>query len=145
MFFSLNQVHNLPHWGYLAHVRIWPENLSCQHSRANSDYRAPVYVILVRISHPHPLKLSISDQHIYIFGLGALKLVPSIPFTDLNSFRERFLEWGVLYIKTDVKKRGLASADRNNKATLLLTAPYSMTKSYAKGLSPRMVKLQDVS
>ncbi len=47
--------------------------------------------------------------------------------------------------KTDVKKRGLASADRNNKATLLLTAPYSMTKSYAKGLSPRMVKLQDVS
>ena len=45
---------------------------------------------------------------------------------------------------TDVKKRGLASADRNNKATLLLTAPYSMTKSYAKGLSPRMVKLQDV-
>ena len=29
MFFSLNQVHNLPHWGYLAHVRIWPENLSC--------------------------------------------------------------------------------------------------------------------
>jgi hypothetical protein len=52
---------------------------------------------------------------------------------------------GVLLIKTDVKKRGLASADRNNKTTLPLTAPYSMTKSYAKGLSPRMVKLQDVS
>ena len=47
--------------------------------------------------------------------------------------------------RTDVKKRGLASADRNNKTTLPLTAPYSMTKSYAKGLSPRMVKLQDVS
>ena len=52
---------------------------------------------------------------------------------------------GVLLIKTDVKKRGLASADRNNKTTLPLTAPYSMTKSYAKGLSPRMEKLQDVS
>ena len=54
-------------------------------------------------------------------------------------------QWGGFDFKTDVKKRGLASADRNNKATLLLTAPYSMTKSYAKGLSPRMVKLQDVS
>jgi hypothetical protein len=52
---------------------------------------------------------------------------------------------GSFDFKTDVKKRGLASADRNNKATLLLTAPYSMIKSYAKGLSPRMVKLQDVS
>ena len=51
---------------------------------------------------------------------------------------------GCYYI-TDRKKRGLASVDRNNKTTLLLTAPYSMTKSYAKGLSPRMVKLQDVS
>jgi hypothetical protein len=58
---------------------------------------------------------------------------------------KKSLRMGSFDSKTDVKKRGLASADRNNKATLLLTTPYSMTKSYAKGLSPRMVKLQDVS
>ena len=52
---------------------------------------------------------------------------------------------GVFVIKTDVKKRGLASADRNNKTTLLFTAPREMSKSYAKDLSPRIVKLQDVS
>jgi hypothetical protein len=40
---------------------------------------------------------------------------------------------------------GLPSADRNNKATLLLTGPYRTIKSYAKDLSPRMVKLQDAS
>ena len=40
---------------------------------------------------------------------------------------------------------GLASIDRNNKATLLFTAPYRTIKSYAKVLFLRMVKLQDVS
>jgi hypothetical protein len=40
---------------------------------------------------------------------------------------------------------GLASIDRNNKATLLFTAPYYTIKSYAKVLYLRMVKLQDVS
>jgi hypothetical protein len=40
---------------------------------------------------------------------------------------------------------GLRSVDRNNKATLLLTRPYRATKSYAKVLSLRMAKLQDVS
>lgn len=40
---------------------------------------------------------------------------------------------------------GLASIDRNNKATLLFTAPYYTIKSYAKVLFLRMVKLQDVS
>jgi hypothetical protein len=40
---------------------------------------------------------------------------------------------------------GLGSIDRNNKATLLFTPPCCTTKSYAKELFPRMVKLQDVS
>ena len=66
-------------------------------------------------------------------------------FTPSPGLPKKSLGWGVFILKTDVKKRGLASADRNNKTTLPLTAPYSMTKSYAKGLSPRMVKLQDVS
>ena len=37
---------------------------------------------------------------------------------------------------------GLRSADRNNKATLPLTRPHHTVKSYAKDLTPRMVKLQ---
>ena len=50
----------------------------------------------------------------------------------------------------DVKSTGLGrdrlpSVDRNNKATLLLTGRCGTNKSYAKDLSPRMVKLQDVS
>jgi hypothetical protein len=52
---------------------------------------------------------------------------------------------GSFYSKTDRVDGGLASIDRNNKATLLFTAPYQTTKSYAKDLSPRIVKLQDVS
>ena len=50
-----------------------------------------------------------------------------------------------VYKNTGEKRRGLASIDRNNKTTLLFTAPCAMSKSYAKVLSPRMVKLQDVS
>jgi hypothetical protein len=50
---------------------------------------------------------------------------------------ERFL--------TNLVRAGLRSVDRNNKATLLLTRPGGTIKSYAKDLSPRMVKLQDVS
>ena len=50
----------------------------------------------------------------------------------------------------DVKSTGLGrdrlrSVDRNNKTTLLLTRRCGTIKSYAKDLSPRMVKLQDVS
>lgn len=52
---------------------------------------------------------------------------------------------GVFWCKTKRVAGGLPSADRNNKATLLLTGPWQTTKSYAKALSPRMVKLQDVS
>lgn len=44
-----------------------------------------------------------------------------------------------------IRCHGLASIDRNNKTTLLFTAPGIMSKSYAKFLTPRIVKLQDVS
>jgi hypothetical protein len=40
---------------------------------------------------------------------------------------------------------GLRSVDRNNKATLPLTRPGRTNKSYAKDLSPRIVKLPYVS
>ena len=47
-----------------------------------------------------------------------------------------------MYVYTQIYARnGLASADRNNKATLLLTAPPHTTKSSAKDLSQLMVKL----
>jgi hypothetical protein len=39
-------------------------------------------------------------------------------------------------------KEGLPSADRNNKATLLLTGPFRTAKSSAKDLIPRAFKLQ---
>ena len=39
-------------------------------------------------------------------------------------------------------KKGWPSADRNNKATLLLTGPFHTTKSSAKDLIPRVMKLQ---
>ena len=35
-------------------------------------------------------------------------------------------------------KEGLPSADRNNKATLLLTGPFRTAKSSAKDLTPRV-------
>ena len=38
--------------------------------------------------------------------------------------------------KTNLENKGLISADRNNKATLLLTIPRSVFKSSAKDLSP---------
>ena len=44
---------------------------------------------------------------------------------------------------TQIKARnGLASADRNNKATLLLTGPFRTAKSSAKDLTPLVLKLQ---
>ena len=45
-------------------------------------------------------------------------------------------------ISTNLGSEGLASADRNNKATLLLTAPCPTVKSSAKDLFPRKVKLR---
>jgi hypothetical protein len=39
-------------------------------------------------------------------------------------------------------EKGLPSADRNNKATLLLTGPFRTAKSSAKDLIPRVSKLQ---
>jgi hypothetical protein len=52
---------------------------------------------------------------------------------------------GSFYVKQIESNSGLGSVDRNNKATLLLTPPFRTIKSYAKDLSPRIVKLQDVS
>ena len=49
--------------------------------------------------------------------------------------------WGEV-VSTNLGSEGLASADRNNKATLLLTAPCPTVKSSAKDLSPRKVKLR---
>jgi hypothetical protein len=42
-------------------------------------------------------------------------------------------------------KKGLPSADRNNKATLLLTGPFRTAKSSAKDLIPHPPKLQYAS
>ena len=42
-------------------------------------------------------------------------------------------------------KEGLPSADRNNKATLLLTGPFRTAKSSAKDLIPQPLKLQYAS
>jgi hypothetical protein len=42
-------------------------------------------------------------------------------------------------------KEGLPSADRNNKATLLLTGPFRTAKSSAKDLIPHPLKLQYAS
>ncbi len=42
-------------------------------------------------------------------------------------------------------EEGLPSADRNNKATLLLTGPFRTTKSSAKDSSPRASKLQSAN
>src|SRR5690606_26053120 len=47
-------------------------------------------------------------------------------------------DWGT----RNLGEEGLPSADRNNKATLLLTGPFRATKSYAKDSSPRASKLQ---
>ena len=47
--------------------------------------------------------------------------------------------------KTDVKKRGLASATRSNKATRPLTRPAWSLQSSAEDLSPRVVTLQSAS
>ena len=52
---------------------------------------------------------------------------------------------GSFYVKTNLGHGGLASIDRNNKTTLLFTAPCDTIKSYAKDSSQRMVKLQFVS
>ena len=52
---------------------------------------------------------------------------------------------GEVILDTKQGGDGLRSADRNNKATLLLTRPYRTIQSSAKVLSLHMVKLQDVS
>lgn len=49
------------------------------------------------------------------------------------------------FSRTEKVGAGLPSEDRNNKATLPLTGPGQTNKSYAKVLSPRIVKLQYTS
>jgi hypothetical protein len=41
-----------------------------------------------------------------------------------------------MFKRTNLENKGLISADRNNKATLLLTIPRFVFKSSAKDLSP---------
>ena len=43
---------------------------------------------------------------------------------------------GEMFKRTNLENKGLISADRNNKATLLLTIPRFVFKSSAKDLSP---------
>ena len=50
--------------------------------------------------------------------------------------------WEVRNIGEIEAKDGLPSADRNNKATLLLTGPFRTAKSSAKDLTPLVLKLQ---
>ena len=52
------------------------------------------------------------------------------------------LPWEVRNIGEIEAKDGLPSADRNNKATLLLTGPFRTAKSSAKDLTPLVLKLQ---
>ena len=55
-------------------------------------------------------------------------------------------DWQVRFRNgTNLGINGLVSADRNNKATLLLTTPRCTIKSSAKDLSLRIVKLQYTS
>ena len=61
-----------------------------------------------------------------------------------NTFKLRH-PGGKIDIDINLDERRLASADRNNKATLLLTALPHTIKSSAKDLSQRKVKLQYVS
>ena len=47
-----------------------------------------------------------------------------------------FRSQGEMFQRTNLENKGLISADRNNKATLLLTIPRFVFKSSAKDLSP---------
>ena len=59
--------------------------------------------------------------------------------------RKRPLYCGVPEYWEIEAKKGLPSADRNNKATLLLTGPFRTAKSSAKDLIPHPPKLQYAS
>ena len=54
----------------------------------------------------------------------------------------RLREGGGCQVGEIEAKDGLPSADRNNKATLLLTGPFRTAKSSAKDLTPLVLKLQ---
>ena len=76
-------------------------------------------------------------------GLPAAAAAPT-QAPSFKSLAGQATQWGEC-ISRDLVRGGLRSVDRNNKATLLLTRPRGTIKSYAKDLSPRIVKLQDVS
>lgn len=63
----------------------------------------------------------------------------------LDDRRLSGLTTGREYISTNLADAGLRSVARNNKATRLLTRPGQTTKSSAKDLSLRIVKLQSAS
>jgi hypothetical protein len=70
------------------------------------------------------------------------KKKPPPPLQRLTNMVNR--RWGEK-LSQILPATGLRSVDRNNKATLPLTRPGRTNKSYAKDLSPRIVKLPYVS
>ena len=61
-------------------------------------------------------------------------------FRSLSPYKSRSLTRE--FVGEIEAKDGLPSADRNNKATLLLTGPFRTAKSSAKDLTPLVLKLQ---
>ena len=87
---------------------------------------------------PHPTYPCPTTIRCYrILAIGCCRLLPFSPQCLVRLMGSS--------LGTNLGERGLASIDRNNKTTLLFTAPYRTIKSYAKDSSPRIVKLQDVS
>ena len=87
---------------------------------------------------PHPY-IALTIHHIFTqtpFLLGKKK--SNFDFVNCSSY----YPWKIWEIEA---KKGWPSADRNNKATLLLTGPFRAAKSSAKDLTPRVIKLQYVN
>lgn len=105
-----------------------------------------------RTQRPHPQEPTRAAQG---HGIRQPRVLSPHPDYPANQAQRRFgtpFNTRELARKSmgDVKSTGLGrdrlrSVDRNNKTTLLLTRRCGTNKSYAKDLSPRMVKLQDVS
>ncbi len=71
---------------------------------------------------------------------------PQLRCQSMKTLPQQHLQASASKLRVDINldERRLASADRNNKATLLLTALPRTIKSSAKDLSQRKVKLQYV-
>jgi hypothetical protein len=77
------------------------------------------------------------DTVSFAFAYPVPRLVRPISQTESPALSaEAGLHWEI------EAKDGLPSADRNNKATLLLTGPFRTAKSSAKDLTPLVLKLQ---